>query len=89
MWFFRDIVFPIVLVLFALTFIVFILNFVLRLFNIDIPIIRFVGLIGFWYYVGPVLYNWLITNIIIVEREGIRILYMPIQVIIEAFEKLV
>ena len=89
MWFFRDIVFPIVLVLFALTFIVFILNFVLRLFNIDIPIIRFVGLIGFWYYVGPVLYNWLITNIIIVEREGIRILYMPIQAIIEAFEKLV
>ena len=81
MWFFRDIVFPIVLV--------YILNLVLRLFHLDIPIIRLVGLFGFWYFIGPILYNWLITNIIIVEREGIRILYMPIQVIIEAFKKLV
>lgn len=89
MWFFRDIVFPIVLALLALTLIVFILNLVLRFFHIDIPIIRLAGLLGIWYYVGPIIYNWLIAKIIVVPREGIEILYTPIQSILEAFEKLV
>ena len=89
MWFFRDIVFPIVLALLVLTLIVYILNLVLRLFHIDIPIIRFAGLIGFWYFVGPILYNWLMTKVIVVPKEGIRILYMPIQAILEVFEKIV
>lgn len=89
MWFFRDVMFPIVLALLALTLIVFILNLVLRFLHIDIPIIRFAGLLGIWYYVGPIIYNWLITNVIVVSREGIEILYAPIQAILEAFEKLV
>lgn len=89
MWFFRDIVFPIVIALLVLALIIFVLNLVLRFFRLDIPIIRIVGLVGIWYYVGPIIYNWLITKVIVVPREGIRILYMPIQVIIEAFEKLV
>lgn len=89
MWFFRDIVFPIVLALLALTLIVFILNLVLRFFHLDIPIIRLAGLLGIWYYVGPIIYNWLITKIIVVPREGIEILYTPIQSILEVFEKLV
>lgn len=89
MWFFRDIVFPIVIALLVLALIIFVLNLVLRFFHLDIPIIRIVGLFGIWYYVGPIIYNWLITKVIVVPREGIRILYMPIQAIIEAFEKLV
>ena len=89
MWFFRDIVFPIVLALLALTLIVFVINLVLRFFHLDIPILRLAGLLGIWYYIGPIIYNWLITKIILVPREGIEILYTPIQSIIEAFEKLV
>ena len=86
MWFFRDIVFPIVLALLLLGLIVYILNLILRFFSLDIPILRFAGLIGLWYYLGPIVYDWLITKIIVVPREGIRILYMPIQAIIEVFE---
>ena len=86
MWFFRDIVFPIVIALLVLALIIFVLNLVLRFFRLDIPIIRIVGLVGIWYYVGPIIYNWLITKVIVVPREGIRILYMPIQAIIEVFE---
>lgn len=89
MWFFRDVMFPIVLALLALTLIVFVLNLVLRFFHIDIPIIRFAGLLGIWYYVGPIIYNWLVNKIIVVQREGIEILYTPIQSILEALEKLV
>lgn len=89
MWFFRDIVFPIVLALFALTFIVFILNLVLRFFHLDIPIIRLIGLIAMWYYVGPIIYNWLVSKIIVVQRDFIEIIYNPIQSIVEVFTKLV
>jgi len=89
MWFFRDIVFPIVLALLAFALIIFILNMILKFFSIDIPILRFAGLLIVWYYIGPIIYDWLIDKIIVVPREGIRILYMPIQAILEAFEKLV
>ena len=89
MWFFRDIVFPIVLALLALGLIIFVLNLVLRFFQIDIPIIRFAGLVGIWYVVGPIIYNWLLLKIIAVPRESIEIIYRPIQIIIESFEKLV
>ena len=89
MWFFRDIVFPIVLALLAFALIIFILNMILKFFSIDIPILRFAGLLIVWYYIGPIIYDWLIDKIIVVPREGIRILYMPIQSILEAFEKLV
>jgi len=39
MWFFRDIVFPIVLALLAFALIIFILNMILKFFSIDIPLI--------------------------------------------------
>ena len=89
MWFLRDIVFPIVLALMAFALIILIINMILKFFSIDIPILKFAGLLMVWYYIGPIIYNWLISKIIVVPREGIRILYMPIHVILEAFEKLV
>jgi len=61
----------------------------LRFFGIDIPIIRFVALVALWYFVGPILYNWLASNIVAVQYEGIEILYMPIQKILEVFENFV
>ena len=89
MIFWKDIMFPIILALLALFLILFVINLVLRFFGLDIPILRFILLLAIWYYVGPEIYNWLSYAIITTQYEGIRILYMPIQSIIEAFESLV
>ena len=88
MWFLRDIVLPIALALILLSLIVFIIHSVLKFFTLDIPIIKVAGLIGVWYYLGPIVYEWLMTKIVVVPREGIRVLYMPIHVIIETVKKL-
>lgn len=89
MIFWKDIMFPIILALLALFLILFVINLVLRFFGLDIPILRLILLLAIWYYVGPEIYNWLSYAIITTQHEGIRILYMPIQSIIEAFESLV
>lgn len=89
MIFWTDIVFPIAIALFALVLIVFVLNLGLRLVHLDIAIFRIAGGLAIWYYVGPIIYTWLLEKIITVPREGIEIIYMPIHAFIEAFEKLV
>ena len=89
MWFFRDIMLPIVIAVLAFVLIVYILNLILRFFSLDIPILRFVVFFSIWYYLGPIMYSWLIDKIIVIPKEGIKILYMPVQAIISAIEKLV
>ncbi len=89
MIFFKDIIFPIVLLLVTLFLILFALNLILRFFGIDIPILKFAGLIAIWYYIGPIMYNWLVEKIVTVPHEGIEIIYTPIQSILEALQKLV
>lgn len=89
MLFFKDIIFPIVLLLLALFLILFLLNLVLRLFGIDIPILKFAGVMAAWYYIGPIMYNWLVEKILTVAYEGIEIIYTPIQSILEALQRIV
>ncbi len=89
MIFWKDIVFPIVIALFAFGLISFLINVILRHIGLDILLVKIVIFCIIWYYVGPIIYNWLINQIITVPNEGIRIIYNPIQAIIETFEKLV
>lgn len=89
MIFWKDIVFPIVLAILAIGLIIFLLNLILRFFRIDIPILKVIALFAIWYYVGPIIYEWLLYKVITVPNEGIEIIYTPIQSIIEVFEKLV
>lgn len=89
MVFWKDIVFPIVLAVLAIGAIVFVLNLVLRFIHLDIPILKVAGVIAIWYYVGPIIYDWLLYQIMSGPNEAIEIIYMPIQAIIAAFEKLV
>ena len=89
MLFWKDIVLPIVIVAVAVLVIVLALNLVLRTLKLDITIIRIFGFFAIWYFVGPIIYDWLISNVLTVQYEGIKILYMPIQYIVEAISKLV
>lgn len=86
--FWRDIALPIIVALLALSVILFIVNLILRLFRLDIPILRLAGLLVLWYYLGPLIYNWLLQKVIVINYDLIEIIYTPIQKIIEAFEKI-
>ena len=89
MVFWRDLVLPIVIVAICVAAIVLVINLVLRTFKLDITIFRIIAFFAIWYFVGPIVYNWLSNNVLSVHYEGIKILYMPIQYIIEYLSKLV
>lgn len=86
---FKDIVLPIVIALFSLSVIVIIINIIFRFFRLDIAILKFIALIAVWYYVGPKIYDWLLYKVITTPNEAIRIIYMPIQSILQVFDKIV
>lgn len=89
MIFWKDIVFPIVVLLVAVFFIVFVINLVLRALKIDITILRIAAFFAIWYFVGPIIYDWLCNHVFTIQYEAIKILYMPIQYVIAALKKLV
>lgn len=89
MVFWRDLVFPIVVALLLLGGVVFVSNLVLRFFRFDFPIIRLIVVLILWYYLGPIVYNFLLDNVINIRYELIEIVYMPIHSIIGAFENFV
>ena len=86
---FKDIVLPIVIALLSLSVIVTIVNIIFRFFRLDIAILEFIALMAVWYYVGPKIYDWLLYKVITTPSEAIRIIYMPIQSILQIFDKIV
>lgn len=88
MTFWTDLVLPIVILVLAIGLVIFVLNLVLRAVHLDITIIRILGFFAIWYFVGPIIYNWMEAHIITEAHEGIKILFMPIQAIYQAFSKL-
>lgn len=85
----KDIVLPIVIALLSLGAIVTIVNIIFRFFRLDIAILKFIALMAAWYYVGPKIYDWLLYIVITNPNEAIRIIYMPIQSILQVFDKIV
>lgn len=87
--FLKGVLLPILLAVVSLALIIAIVNALFRLAQLDIWILRVVGVLIVWYFVGPVLLNWL-TDILNIEvSDGIRILYTPIQSIMDKFNKIV
>ena len=72
--FLKGVLLPILLAVVSLALIIAIVNALFRLAQLDIWILRVVGVLIVWYFVGPVLLNWL-TDILNIEvSDGIRIL---------------
>lgn len=75
----KDIVIPLVV---AST-LIFILNKIifgaLRFLGLDMVIIKIALLLAAWYFIGPVVYNFLLDNIIVNENEIMIFIYQPIQ----------
>lgn len=89
MIFWKDIVFPVVVLVAAVWVIVFVINLVLRALKLDMTILRIAAFFAIWYFVGPIIYNWLSDYVFTIKYEAIKILYMPIQYLMAALQKLV
>ena len=87
--FLKSVAFPIFLAALCITLIIVMVNALFRFVQLDIWILRFVGVLAAWYFLGPILLDWL-NNVLNIEiGEGIKVLYTPIQSIISAFGKIV
>ena len=53
----------------------------LRFIRLDFALFKIVIFFIVWYFVGPIIYNILLENVIVNENEIIRFLYMPVQII--------
>ncbi len=89
MSFWINLVLPIVILALSMAGVVFIINLVLRAIHFDVTIVRILAFFAIWYFVGPFIYNWMLSTFVTEEYEGLKILYMPIQYIYNAISKLV
>ena len=89
MVFWRDLVFPIVIMAIAVWLIILVIYLVLRPLKFDITFLRIAAFFAIWYFVGPIIYDWLSYHVLNVQYEAIKVLYEPIQYIIIELKKLV
>lgn len=81
MVFVKDIAVPLILAALSIGLISYLINVILRFIKLDLVIIKIALFLLVWYFVGPVIYNWLLYAIMASSNEIIEFFYMPIQVI--------
>lgn len=81
MIFLKDIVIPLIVAALVIGLVSWLINFILKLIGLNIGLIKLVLFLLVWYFVGPIIYNWLLSSVIINTNEILEFIYMPIQVI--------
>ena len=81
MIFMKDIFIPLVLVALLIGGLNYLILALLRFIRLDFALFKIVIFFIVWYFVGPIIYNILLENVIGNENEIIRFLYMPVQII--------
>lgn len=81
MVFVKDIAIPLILAALSIGLISYLINVILRFIKLDLVIIKIALFLLVWYFVGPIIYNWLLYAIMTTSNEIIEFFYMPIQVI--------
>lgn len=81
MVFVKDIVVPLVLAALSIGLISYLINVILKFIRLDLVIIKIALFLLVWYFVGPIIYNWLLYAIMTSSNEIIEFIYMPIQVV--------
>lgn len=81
MVFVKDIAIPLILATLSIGLISYLINVILRFIKLDLVIIKIALFLLVWYFVGPIIYNWLLYAIMTSSNEIIEFFYMPIQVI--------
>ena len=81
MVFVKDIAIPLILAALSIGLISYLINVILRFIKLDLVIIKIALFLLVWYFVGPIIYNWLLYAIMTSSNEFIEFFYMPIQVV--------
>lgn len=81
MVFVKDIAIPLILAALSIGLISYLINVILRFIKLNLVIIKIALFLLVWYFVGPIIYNWLLYAIMTSSNEIIEFFYMPIQVI--------
>lgn len=81
MIFMKDIFIPLVLVALLIGGLNYLILALLRFIRLDFALFKIAIFLIVWYFVGPIIYNILLENVIVNENEIIRFLYMPVQII--------
>jgi hypothetical protein len=81
MSFLKDIIIPLVVAAIAVGFLSNLVNFVLRLIRLDVLVLKLILFFGAWYFIGPLIYNFLLNTIIAHENDVISFFYQPVQII--------
>lgn len=81
MVFVKDIAVPLILAALSIGLISYLINVILRFIKLDLVIIKIALFLLVWYFVGPIIYNWLLYAIMTSSNEIIEFFYMPIQVV--------
>lgn len=81
MVFVKDIAIPLIFAALSIGLISYLINVILRFIKLDLVIIKIALFLLVWYFVGPVIYNWLLYAIMTSSNEIIEFFYMPIHVI--------
>ena len=77
----KDIAIPLILAALSIGLISYLINVILRFIKLDLVIIKIALFLLVWYFVGPIIYNWLLYAIMTSSNEIIEFFYMPIQVV--------
>jgi hypothetical protein len=81
-----DIILPLLIAGLSIGIISYLINFVLRLIKLDIAVFKIALFLGAWYFVGPIIYNFILGTIIKYENEIIIFIYKPVQVIMNMLQ---
>lgn len=81
MVFVKDIAIPLILAALSIGLISYLINVILKFIKLDLVIIKIALFLLVWYFVGPIIYNWLLYAIMTSSNEIIEFFYMPIQVV--------
>lgn len=81
MVFVKDIAIPLILAALSIGLISYLINVILRFIKLDLVIIKIALFLLVWYFVGHIIYNWLLYAIMTSSNEIIEFFYMPIQVV--------
>lgn len=81
MVFVKDIAIPLILAALSIGLISYLINVILRFIKLDLVIIKIALFLLVWYFVGPIIYNWLLYAIMTSSNEIIEFFHMPIQVV--------